>query len=91
MFHLSNIKIKLKGNKMKCDIDWQKKAVNLLKAEIIRKGLSYDELSEALLKIGIKKTPNNINVTLNRGTFSFVFFLQCAKAINLDLIRLNDC
>jgi len=75
---------------MKSEINWQKKAVNLLKAEIVRKGISYEELSGALLKIGIEKTPNNINVTLNRGTFSFVFFLQCAKAMNLDFIRLND-
>ncbi|MCW8452587.1 DUF6471 domain-containing protein [Legionella quinlivanii] len=52
--------------------------------------MSYDDLSHALLGLGVKATPNSINVKINRGTFSFVFFLQCAEAMNLDSIRLND-
>ena len=74
---------------MATDIDWQKKAANLLKAELARKGIGYDELRQALEKIGIEKTTNNINVTINRGTFSFLFFLQCAEAIQLDKIQLK--
>lgn len=74
---------------MNTDIEWQKQATNLLKAELARKGMGYDDLRQALKKIGIEKTTNNINVTINRGTFSFLFFLQCAEAIQLDKIQLK--
>ena len=74
---------------MNTEIKWQKKATNLLKAELARKGIGYDELRQALEKIGIEKSTNNINVTINRGTFSFLFFLQCAEAIQLDKIQLK--
>jgi len=71
------------------EIHWQKLATNILKAELARRGLTYDDLRLALEKIGINKTATNINVTINRGTFSFVFFLQCAEAIQLDKIQLK--
>ena len=38
---------------MNTEIEWQKQATNLLKAELARKGMSYDELRQALKKIGI--------------------------------------
>ena len=74
---------------MSFEIEWQKKAANLLKSELARKGMGYDELRQALSNIGIIKTTNNINVTINRGTFSFVFFLQCVEALQLDKIQLK--
>lgn len=73
---------------MSTDIKWQRQATNLLKAELARKGMGYDELREALKNIGVDKTTNNINVTINRGTFSFSFFLQCAEAIQIEKIQL---
>ena len=69
--------------------DWEKEATNLLKAELARRGLSYDDLRLALAQLGIKKSTQNLNKTINLGKFSFAFFLQCAKAIGLDEVRLN--
>lgn len=73
---------------MTIETSWQNQATNILKGELARKGIGYEDLSQALKKIGVDKTANNINVTINRGTFSFVFFLQCAQALSIDKIQL---
>ena len=69
--------------------DWETQATNFLKAELVRRGINYDELRQALERLGIQKTTNNINVMINRGKFSFAFLLQCAKAVGIDNIQLN--
>ena len=68
--------------------NWENKATNLLKAELARRGIGYEELRIALEKIGVQKSAPNINKTINLGKFSFSFFLQCAEAIGLDTIQL---
>lgn len=68
---------------------WEEKASNYLKAELVRRGIGYDDLHDALFKIGINKSSANLNKTINLGKFSFTFFMQCAKAIGLDNILLN--
>ena len=69
--------------------DWEKQAANILKAALMRRGISYDDLRRALEKLGVKKTTNNITVTINRGKFSFAFLLQCAQAIGMDKLQLD--
>jgi len=69
---------------------WQKKATNLLKAELSKRGITYDQLHEKLAVIGIDETANSINVKINRGSFSFVFFLQVMKAIEGKVLRIED-
>lgn len=68
--------------------EWEKKATNLLKSELAKRGLNYENLSIELSKIGIDKTPENINKTINLGKFSFNFFLQCAEALGITELRL---
>jgi hypothetical protein len=70
--------------------NWESKASNLLKAELARRGLGYEELRVALEKIGVSKSAININKTINLGKFSFTFFLQCAEAIGLNSIQLHQ-
>ena len=70
--------------------DWDKQACNLLKSELARRGLSYEDLRLALERIGIQKTKNNITKTISLGKFSFSFFLQCAQAIGLTKLHISD-
>jgi hypothetical protein len=70
--------------------NWQKQATNMLKAEITRRGISYDQLQKMLDQIGVEETANSINVKINRGAFSFVFFLQIMKAISAKTLRIDD-
>ena len=74
----------------KMEENWKKKATNILKAEITRRGISYDQLQQKLALIGVEETANGINVKLNRGTFSFIFFLQTMQAIGAKTLRLED-
>jgi hypothetical protein len=70
-------------------MDWKATAKNIIKAEIKRKGLTYDDVREKLAAIGVQKTSFNINATINKGGFSFVFFLQIMQAIDTKTIRLD--
>jgi DNA (cytosine-5)-methyltransferase 1 len=68
--------------------DWKAIAKNTLKAELTRKGIDYETLTNRLKEIGIDESYNSINTKINRGTFTFQFFLQCMQAIGVIEIRL---
>ena len=70
--------------------DWNKLAANILKAELKRRGITYDQLQEKLTVIGINDTTNSIKVKVSRGAFQFAFFLQCAAAIGIKNLRLDE-
>lgn len=67
--------------------DWKSSAKNILKAELVRKGVDYETLAEKLKSIGVEESYNSINIKINRGAFTFQFFLQCMKAIEVDVVR----
>lgn len=69
--------------------EWKRNAKNMLKAELTRRGISYESLAKKLQAIGVDENYNTINTKLNRGSFSFVFALQCFKAIDAKEIRLD--
>ena len=71
------------------DKEWKKRATNMIKAELMRRGITYDQLQEKLAAMGVDESANGINVKINRGTFSFVFFLQAMKAIGAKTLRLE--
>ena len=71
-------------------LDWKKLATNFLKAELARRGLTYEQLQKKLLALGVKETASNINVKINRGTFSFIFFLQVMQAIEAKIFRIGE-
>jgi 3-mercaptopyruvate sulfurtransferase SseA len=68
---------------------WKSDAKNLLKAELQRKGIGYEDLAAKLKAIGVEENHNSINTKLNRGSFSFVFALQCMKAIGIKELRID--
>lgn len=71
-------------------MDWNKHASNLIKSELKKRGITYEQLQEKLGTIGVEDTMNNINRKINRGTFSFVFLLQVMKAIGAKNFRLDE-
>jgi len=70
--------------------DWNKKAKSLIKAELAKKDIGYDELSDMLKDIDIEENKMNIANKLNRGKFSFSFALQIFKALGLKKLNLED-
>jgi len=67
--------------------DWESLARNLLRAELMRRGLSYARLVEALGALGVEETEASIKNKVSRGRFTLVFFLQCMVAIGADWLQ----
>ncbi len=70
--------------------DWNNKAKALIKVELAKKDIGYEELEQLLLNIGVVENKLNIANKLNRGKFSFSFALQIFKALGLKNLRLED-
>ncbi len=70
------------------EVDWPAKTKGILKAEIKRHDLTYDDLVEKLAAIGVKDNAVNIRNKIARGGFTAVFFLQCLEAIGVRELRL---
>ena len=69
--------------------EWREHAKNLLKAELKLRGIGYMSLADKLKADGIDENYNSISNKMSRGTFSFIFALQCFKAIGAEEIRLQ--
>lgn len=69
---------------------WATLSKGLLKAELAKRDVSYQELAELLQNIGITDTPENLANKINRGKFSAIFLLQCLEVIGCKVLRLHD-
>lgn len=65
----------------KTKADWARTTRNLLKSELTRRGISYEDLAARLKQIGVHETSHNITNKINRGTFSALFMVQVLRAI----------
>ncbi len=70
------------------DAEWNSMATKVLKAELARAGVNYEELIRRLKENGIEESYKGISAKVNRGTFSFTFFMQCMMALGKTEIRL---
>ena len=75
---------------MAADDEWAEKAKRLLRAEMVRRGITYDDLTKRLAEIGVVETPENIRNKVSRGKFMASFMLQCLRAIGVETLRLED-
>ncbi|MCW5696618.1 MAG: hypothetical protein KIS96_07765 [Bauldia sp.] len=71
------------------EAEWEARAKGLLKAELKRRGVTYQQLSERLASLGIAEAEPNIRNKLARGKFSAVFMLQCLEAVGAKELRLD--
>lgn len=71
------------------DKEYQTKAKGLLRAEMARRNLSYEDLAEKLKSIGIEESAKNLSNKVGRGSFTAGFFLQCLKAMECMTLRLD--
>ena len=69
--------------------DWEERAKGLLKAELKRRGVTYNQLVEKLADIGVTEAEPNVRNKLARGKFTAVFLLQCLEAIGAKELRLD--
>ncbi|WP_394352483.1 DUF6471 domain-containing protein [Flavobacterium silvaticum] len=62
-------------------VNWNRQAKRYLKSELVRRGISNDQLVKKLEAIGVTETKASVESKISRGTFSAAFLLQCLNAI----------
>lgn len=70
--------------------DWTAHTKALLRAEMVKRGVSYKGLVDALAGIGISETEANLRNKISRGGFTGAFLIQCLTAMGVTSLRLDD-
>lgn len=65
-------------------------AKRILRAEMVRRDVSYDDLVKLLDEAGVKETNKSLRSKLSRGAFTADFFLQAMAAMGTTSVRLAD-
>jgi len=78
------------GVAMSSDQQWESQVKGLLKAELKRRNVTYQDLVAKLAALGVTETPENIANKISRGKFSAVFLVQCLEAIGCQTLRLGE-
>lgn len=60
-----------------------KRAKTLLKMELTRRDMNYNDLLKKLKEIGIEENYDNLAAKISRGKFSFIFVMQCLMALGI--------
>lgn len=68
---------------------WQEDSSRIIKSVLARSGVTYSELVSRLSVIGVEETVQGIKGKLHRGTFSFMWALQCCRALDIKELRLE--
>ena len=71
------------------DRDWTAFVKGMLRAEMTRRGLTYQDLVEKLAEIGVKETETNLRTKISRGSFTAVFFIQALTAIGVSSLGIE--
>jgi hypothetical protein len=70
-------------------MNWKNETRRIVRAELVREGITYKRLAARLVAIGVKETERSIANKMSRGTFTFVFVLQCLQAIGVKSMRVK--
>jgi hypothetical protein len=71
--------------------EWADRAKRLVKAELKRADVTYEELARRLREDhGLEETAASVGNKLSRGTFPASFFLAVMKAVGRENVSLAD-
>ncbi len=69
------------------DSAWERIVKNMLRAEMVRRGVSYDQMIERLCALGVRDNVPNLRNKIARGRFTAPFFAQCMVALGVELLQ----
>lgn len=72
-----------------CEKMWNDKVKRILRAEMVKRGVTYEGLAEKLSDIGVRDTSANIRNKVARGKFSAAFLVQCLGAMGCDKVDIT--
>ena len=70
--------------------EWNNKVKRILKSELVKRGLSTEDLTALLNKNGCSETKSSVDSKISRGTFSASFFMQCLYVIGCTKIEIEE-
>ncbi len=70
--------------------EWAERTKRILKAELKRADVTYEELARRMSGMGLEETKVSVASKLSRGGFGATFFLGAMKAIGVEQVRLQD-
>ena len=71
------------------DLERHELVKGILRAEMARRGITYEQLAAKLAELGVRDTAVNIRNKVARGGFSAVFFVQCLRAMGCRQLSLD--
>jgi Domain of unknown function (DUF6471) len=69
---------------------WNNKVKRILKSELVKRGLSTEDLTVLLNENGCTETKSSVDSKISRGTFSASFFLKSLYVIGCTKIEIED-
>jgi hypothetical protein len=77
------------GRMVKTEEDWAEQAKRLVRVEMVRRGVTYEDLAARLTALGVHDTSVNMRNKIARGRFTVIFLLQVMEAVGCGEISLN--
>ena len=69
---------------------WNNKVKRILKSELVKRGLSTEDLTTLLNENGCTETKSSVDSKISRGTFSASFFMQSLFVIGCTKIEIEE-
>ena len=69
---------------------WRHLVQRLLKAELSKKGVKYQDLSDKLAQLGVVQSADNLRNKVNKGILGADLMLQIMYVLNIKQIRHED-
>lgn len=69
--------------------NWNEHSRGILKSKLAKHNVKLQDLVTALQAIGVNETYSSVSSKINRGAFSFSFFLQCMYALRMKNINIT--
>jgi hypothetical protein len=70
--------------------EWSEHAKRILRTEMVRRGVTYEDLSQRLSTLGVHDSPVNLRNKVSRGKFSAAFMLAVCDALGAQVLRLAE-
>jgi len=70
--------------------DWRNLVQRLLKAELSKKGIKYQDLSDKLSAVGVDQSADNLRNKINKGILGADLLLQIMFVLHIKQIKFED-
>lgn len=70
--------------------DWRQLVQRLIKAEMSKRGVKYQDLSDRLARIGVNQSADNLRNKVNKGILGADLLLQIITVLNVRRIERDD-